>query len=70
MLYKNWGQREFSKFSQRHGKLTLPQKKGNYPVITIYDDGHPNNSNAPYDASPFITSPTPDPAGLTSHRDR
>ena len=38
MLYKKtWGQREFSKFSQRHDKLTLPRKKqGNYPEIPIY----------------------------------
>ena len=56
---------------QHNGKLPpLRKKGGNYLVITIYDEGHPNNSNAPYDASPFITSPTPDPEGLTSHQDR
>ena len=37
MLYKNWGSREFSRFSQRNVKLTLPRwKQGNYLVIPIY----------------------------------
>ena len=34
---KKWGEREFSVFSQRNGKLPLPQwKQGNYLVIPIY----------------------------------
>ena len=34
---KNGGEQEFSTFSQRNGKLPLPQwKQGNYPVIPIY----------------------------------
>ena len=37
MLYKNWGQQEFSKFSQHDGKLPLPSlKQGNCQVIPIH----------------------------------
>ena len=36
---KKWGKWELSKFSQRNGKLPLPQlKQGNYQVISIYGD--------------------------------
>ena len=37
MLFKKLGQQEFSKFSQRNGKLKLSQwKQANYPLIPIY----------------------------------
>ena len=37
MLYKNWGQQELSKLSQRNDKSPLLRKKQDkYPVITTY----------------------------------